>query len=139
MQKSEFLTKLKINFSDSELRDICLELDVDYEDIPGMSKADKARELILYLGRRARLSELLAICQQHRPHIVWFSSDSVLTINPKESLNSIEVQISNLSRRIGKLQEIKATKGIDTEPHYLIEIEDLQNKLDKLLERRGNT
>ena len=137
MQKAEFLTKLKTYFSESELREICLELEIDYENLSGMSKADKARELILHLERRERLSELSGICQQLRPNIVWLSSDSALK-NPKEVPRSIEVQISNLSRRLTKLREIEAMKGIDTEPHYLIEIEDLQKKLDELLEQRKN-
>lgn len=51
---------------------------------------------------------------------------------------SIEVQISHLSRRLNKLREIKAIKGIDTEPHYLIEIDNLQEKLDELLEQKKN-
>ena len=137
MHKSEFLEKLKTNFSDSELQDICFELEVDYENVPGISKADKARELILYLDRRERLPELWAICQQLRPNVIWRSSDSALA-DPKELRHTLDVQIRNVSRRLNKLREIEAVKGIDTDPHYLIEIEDLEKKLDELRKQRKN-
>lgn len=45
---------------------------------------------------------------------------------------SVKNQIKNYERRIQKLKEIQALKGIDTEPHILIEIEDIEEKLEKL-------
>ena len=137
MDRAKLLEMLKAYFSESELRDICFELNVDYEDLAGEAKASKARELIGYLDRRRRLHELVIICQRLRPNEMWLSSDAELT-NPKGESHSLEVQISYLSRRLNKLQEIVAVKGIDTEPHYLIEIEDLQEKLNELLEQRKN-
>ena len=89
MQKSELLTKLKANFNDSELREICLELEINYEDLSGTSRADKARELILYLERRQRLSELVEICHRLRPNTIWFSSHSTL-LSSKEATHRQE-------------------------------------------------
>lgn len=40
--------------------------------------------------------------------------------------------VRNLTRRLEKLQEVHALKGIDTEPHYLIEIEDIERQLCEL-------
>lgn len=71
MNRFELLKELRANFSDSELRDLCLELGIDYEDLPGASKADKARELILYLERRDQLPQMLAICRRLRPNVNW--------------------------------------------------------------------
>lgn len=58
------------SFSDSELRDLCFEMQprIDYELLPGSSKADKARELILFCERHGRMDELATLCQQLRPH-----------------------------------------------------------------------
>lgn len=56
-------------FNESELRDICFSLRVDYEEIYGEGKRDKTRELILYLERRGRISELVEICRQLRPNL----------------------------------------------------------------------
>jgi hypothetical protein len=47
-------------------------------------------------------------------------------------IKSIRQQAINFSRRLQKLQEIYAIKGIDTEPHYLIEIEDIEKKRIKV-------
>ena len=137
MKRGPFLTKLKANFNDSELRDICFELQIDYENLAGTNKADKARELMLYLDRRDRLLEILKICQQLRPNVTWVSPDTPL-VNPNEDSDAVQAQINGLSRRLNKLQEIKALKGIDTEPHYLIELEDIEKELNELLEHKKN-
>lgn len=56
-------------FNKSELRNVCVDLHVDYENLLGEGKGDKARELVLYLERRGRLDELIKICVQRRPKI----------------------------------------------------------------------
>src|SRR6185503_14426446 len=45
------------HFNESELRDLCFDLGIDYEVLGGDDKTDKARELILYFGRVERTSE----------------------------------------------------------------------------------
>lgn len=64
----ENLTKY---FIDSELKDLCFDLDVDYEILPGISKSDKARELIIYLRNRNRIDELVNQCRKLRPGVDW--------------------------------------------------------------------
>jgi hypothetical protein len=54
-------------FSDSELRDLCFDLGIDYESLPGEGKAAKARELVSYCQRHGRLAELEAACRRLRP------------------------------------------------------------------------
>ena len=46
-------------FNESELQTVCFDLGVDYENLPGQSKVDKARELVEYLERRDRIPELI--------------------------------------------------------------------------------
>lgn len=57
-------------FSEEELRTLCDDLDVDYESLPSVGKADKARELIAYFQRRRRLSQLVEISvrRAHNKH-----------------------------------------------------------------------
>ncbi len=45
-----FLSSLKNYFSLAEVRDMCFELDVEYENLAGEGKGSKARELIAYSG-----------------------------------------------------------------------------------------
>ena len=59
------------HFSESELRDICFDLGVDYEDLPGESKSDKARELVTYFERRGCVPELVEKCAQLRANVKW--------------------------------------------------------------------
>lgn len=56
-------------FSEQELRDLCFELRLDYENLEGSAKKDKARELINYFFRRRRLNVLITVFREHRPHI----------------------------------------------------------------------
>ncbi|MFQ5434961.1 MAG: protein kinase, partial [Anaerolineae bacterium] len=58
-------------FNEGELRNLCLYLDIDYEDLPGQAQADKARELILYLERRHNFARLLTEGKRYRPDIEW--------------------------------------------------------------------
>ena len=55
-------------FSDGELRDLCFDLGIDYESLPGEGKASKARELVAYCQRRDRLTDLETACRRLRPN-----------------------------------------------------------------------
>ncbi|MBK9711493.1 MAG: hypothetical protein IPO81_09230 [Kouleothrix sp.] len=58
-------------FSDDELRELCFDLGIDYENLPGAGKAAKARELVAYAQRRGRMQDLVTTCQQLRPNAPW--------------------------------------------------------------------
>jgi hypothetical protein len=58
-------------FNDSELRDLCFDLQIDYESLEGQGKASKARELIAYVVRYRRTAELIAVCRRLRPEADW--------------------------------------------------------------------
>jgi hypothetical protein len=58
-------------FSDSELNDLCFDLGVDYENLPGQTKGDKARELIRYAERHRLLNQLIGMSRKLRPHSSW--------------------------------------------------------------------
>ena len=56
-------------FNENELRDLCFELSLDFENLPGPAKKDKARELILHFDRRSRINVLLAVFREARPDV----------------------------------------------------------------------
>ncbi|NTV64599.1 MAG: trypsin-like peptidase domain-containing protein, partial [Oscillochloris sp.] len=66
-------------FSDGELRDLCFDLGIDYENLPGQAKGDKARELIGYAERTSRSAELVAVCRALRPQGDWGGAPSQAT------------------------------------------------------------
>ncbi len=55
------------HYSLGELKDLCFYLDVVYDDLDGSGRKDKARELVEYMARRARLGDLRAVLGQQRP------------------------------------------------------------------------
>lgn len=54
-------------YSLSELQDLCFELEIDYEDLPGEGQAAKARELVLFCKRRDLLAVLVEHVMRDRP------------------------------------------------------------------------
>jgi len=59
------------HFSEEDLKTLCFDLSVDYENMPAQGKAGKARELVLHLYRAGRISELVAQCRSLRPNADW--------------------------------------------------------------------
>ena len=74
-QEQEQLNQLRevldARFSETELRNLCFALSVDYEGLPGEGKSNKARELIGYLERRDRIPHLIMMGERQRPDIWW--------------------------------------------------------------------
>lgn len=60
----EFLVE---RYNVEELKTLCADLSVDYDNLAGGAKESKARELVLYLQRVDRLTELMQIVQKTRP------------------------------------------------------------------------
>ena len=79
----EYRTKLRQNlikyFGDTDLRDLCFDMDVDYQCLPGESKADKARELVTHLEHRSRIPELIKRCKELRPNVDWNAEGEIST------------------------------------------------------------
>ncbi len=60
------------SFSETELRNLCAYLDIDYANLPTQGgKEDKARELILYLNQRKKLGRLFEEGIRMRNDINW--------------------------------------------------------------------
>jgi AbiTii/Effector-associated domain 7 len=58
-------------FDNGDIHSICFSLQIDYEDIPGPSKFERAMQLIEYCMRRGLLDELQKVCAAQRPGINW--------------------------------------------------------------------
>lgn len=78
MQKQytdKYLTKLRHNlvdtFNTEELKTLCSEISVDYDDLGNHGKHAIIRELVDYLRRRGELKNLINYCSKARPHINW--------------------------------------------------------------------
>ncbi len=58
-------------FDTDQLRDFCLDLGIDYENLRGSSKGSKARELADYCRRMGMVPQLWEHLHEQRPHVQW--------------------------------------------------------------------
>lgn len=66
------LRELIVNhFSKEELRTLCSDLGLHYDDLPDAGREAKVRELITYMERRGRVPDLLRQLSKSRPHVNW--------------------------------------------------------------------
>lgn len=63
--------QIDAHFNESELRSLAFTLGVEYENLIGETKQDKARELVTYMERRDRMGELMALLVERRPGVAW--------------------------------------------------------------------
>ena len=82
VQLREFLIT---HFNDNELRDLCFSLAIDYENLPGAGKADKARELVAYCERFGRTDELVEACRRLRPNVFAETVPPVVSLESSAS------------------------------------------------------
>ena len=59
------------HFGENELQQLCFELELNYEDLEGGTRTDKARELIQHFERRNEVAKLVAACAKARPGVDW--------------------------------------------------------------------
>lgn len=58
-------------FNDDELRQLCLDLSIEYENLRGETRLAKAQALVQYCLRNGRLPDLGTRCQTLRPGVAW--------------------------------------------------------------------
>jgi Effector-associated domain 7 len=61
-------------FDESQLRELCKSVGVDYQRLPYAEEGGAARELVMYLARRERVAELIEYCSRRRPAVPWASA-----------------------------------------------------------------
>ena len=69
--RRSFRLKLVDHFTSDELRDLCFDMGIDDEGLPGATKSDLARELIKYCERRGLVNRLRELCRHQFPNIEW--------------------------------------------------------------------
>jgi len=60
---------INIHYSLSQIKQLCFELGVEFDDLDGIGKMDKARELVLEMKRQVRLPELMKKVSMDRPNV----------------------------------------------------------------------
>jgi hypothetical protein len=75
MSLSTLRELLNQQFDTNELRQLCFDLSIEYENLPGETRATKAQALIEHCLRHQLLPELLQRCTQLRPKTSWPSAE----------------------------------------------------------------
>lgn len=90
-------------FSLEDLRTLCFDLDIRYDDLRGEGHSAKARELVLYLSHRGRLEELVVYIRRERPHLALDSildHGDQLTPPPPDEQNVLKQQYQRFLKQI---------------------------------------
>ncbi len=116
---------IKQFFNEAEIRDLCFELHVNYEDISGRNRSEKIRELILYFSRQDRITDLIQYCKQQRPHQDWGDETSIGVWEP------LREQVENLGV-MGKLAFNLLEKFIPDPPSVNQDFKKLQSQHESL-------
>lgn len=127
---------LNYYFNDNELQDMCLELDVDYENLGGSGKSAKARELLKFMQRRQSLNQIVELGKQARPHVNWpdfmeMAANNLAAHWHTPALSSIFKQDSNY-RPSKQNPLVFHLYGVETHPSSMVLTED--NYLDFLVQ-----
>ena len=62
---------LETHFNLDGLRNLCFDMGIQYENLPGDALGAKARELILFCERHLRIGELIETGREARPELPW--------------------------------------------------------------------
>ena len=84
------------HFDVEELRTLCHELGVDYDNLRGEGKTAKARELVRFMERHGRLSELADAIRRARPRLI-------LTFEPQRAQELQAVLLEGLQPALKSL------------------------------------
>jgi hypothetical protein len=63
--------ELKECVNQGELRTLCFEMGVEYEDLEGETRSERVLGLVDKMNRIGRLADLLKKCREHYPRINW--------------------------------------------------------------------
>lgn len=63
--------KISYHFNVGELKNLCQDMNIAYENLAGEGLEGQVRELIAYCERHGRLDTLIAECKRRRPNVDW--------------------------------------------------------------------
>jgi hypothetical protein len=102
----KLLRLLTGHFSLDELRTLCFNLEIDLDDLSGEGKTGKARELILFMGRRPNgLATLLKEIRAERPSLPWeeagiVNSEGAIFLPGSDDKRGKQLQLHRLAEAV---------------------------------------
>ena len=128
---------LEKHFDLSELRDLCFKLSIDFENLSGKNKRDKAREIVSYCQRHDLISDLRAILTELRSKIAWPEADKSSSTEKSYKANWRDCVEKYYKSLFGQVGFVRILGRMESEP--LENVFTHVNVLDKLTaEQRYN-
>ncbi len=135
--------KIQDRFSPSDLRILCFDLGMDYDDLPGSGKAVKVVGLIQHFRKRDDLESLMAYCQEERPRIHW--DDCLIPDpDPAESSPPTTEKQPESAKRKRPLTQVNGIGSVFAErlhQHGINTLKQLvamdETQLDKIIQAEG--
>ena len=116
---SDLRRDIVTSFNTEELRNLCADLGIDYENLGGEGREAKARELIAYANRHGRLSELVAYCISVRPKFTWTQDARNLRLSVKSCDVGLKITILFIASEPTDLAHLRLSE----------EVREIQEKL----------
>jgi len=69
--RADLRRKVATYFNDDEIKSLCFDLGIEYENLAGETREAKARELVTYCERTSQVSQLANRCRELRPSVDW--------------------------------------------------------------------
>jgi hypothetical protein len=76
--RQQLRENLMDSFSLEEVQSLCFDLGIEFDDLEGRRKTNKVESLLSYMERRDRIPDLVRVCSQKRPNVVWTFQARVL-------------------------------------------------------------
>lgn len=99
MNRSKLRQLLDDHLNENELRDLCFDLGIDYENLPPGAKKDKARELILAVENAGRFPELFNWIKLHRPAVNWDEVLGTAVTDPTQEIERLIHEYDHLRKQ----------------------------------------
>ena len=103
--------KIGERFSEEEIRTLCFQMGVEYDDLPGEGRPGKARELVKWCDYRDRADELALICLSERPDVDW--GDEVAHVSPLSVQTALPRMSASGSSKLVGMQLAQITSAVD--------------------------
>jgi hypothetical protein len=87
-------------FSQNEIKSLCFDLGIDYDDLSGDDRTQKVIELIQYMERNERLAELVEYLTTVRPTVNWGKEDLLKGQDNAQYVEMVSANKPSLDPRI---------------------------------------
>ena len=94
-------------FNEDELRLLCFDLIVDYENLAGTTKRSKVQSLVQLCLQQNRVNELIDVCRVYRPAVNWTWSGMATVAGPARTLDEMFAQATRLSLMARSADELR--------------------------------